>query len=410
MAILTSACGRWTSAVLMAASSMSLVTRQSSTVSSVPAPDTRAAVARARGLALGYNLDYADALAAFREATTDDPHDATAYSLSAATAWIALLFEQGAITVDDYLGQARATLSRGGASPDLVRAFNDDLGRAQTLAEARLRDHPDEAEAHYRVGTVFGFRASYLATVEGRVFASLGPGRRAYREHERVLAIDPSRHDAGLIVGLYRYTIAALPAPLRLIARVVGFDADRSGGLALVEQAARYPSDVQSNALFTLILIYNRESRYDEALAVIGELQQKFPRNRLLWLEAGNTALRAGRAADACRWIEEGLARLAADPRPRAMGEDARWRFAHGEALVALRQSARAEPELRAALDGATRDWLRGRAHRELGKLADLAGDHDRAREEYRVAEQLCRGDHDDEGAEEARALLRTLK
>ena len=68
-----------------------------------------AAALRAEGLQLGYNLDHAEALAAFREAIAADPDDPAGYRLLAATAWIRLLFEQGAITVDDYLGQARAT-------------------------------------------------------------------------------------------------------------------------------------------------------------------------------------------------------------------------------------------------------------------------------------------------------------
>jgi len=66
------------------------------------------AALRARGLELGYNLDYPEALAAFRLAIADAPDDSRAYSLAAATEWTALLFEQGAVTVDDYLGQARA--------------------------------------------------------------------------------------------------------------------------------------------------------------------------------------------------------------------------------------------------------------------------------------------------------------
>ena len=58
-------------------------------------------------------------------------------------------------------------------------------------------------------------------------------------------------------------------------------------GLRLVEEAAAYASDVQANARFTLIVIYNREQRYTDALRVIHELQLQYPRNRLLWLEAG---------------------------------------------------------------------------------------------------------------------------
>jgi predicted Zn-dependent protease len=76
------------------------------------------------------------------------------------------------------------------------------------------------------------------------------------------------------------------------------------------------------------VLLYNREGRHDAALQVIKELQRQYPRNRLLWLEEGKTLLRAGRPADAIVALEEGLARLARDARPRAPGEESRWQQA----------------------------------------------------------------------------------
>jgi len=378
------------------------------TAGAAPVNQAESSVLRARGLQLGYDLDHQDALAAFKSAIAANPGDPTAYRLAAATAWIDLLFRQGAITVDDYLGQARAAIPRSAPDAALDAAFHDALRQALALSEERLRQHPADADAHFQVGAAYGFLASYTATVEGRVLGSLGPARRAYHEHERAMTLDPRRSDAGLIVGMYQYAVSGLPAPIRLLAHLAGFSSGRQRGLRLVEDAARVPSDVQPNALFTLILIYNREARYDDALRVIGELQQRFPRNRLLWLEAGNTALRAGRPAVARAALEEGLARAARDPRPRAFGEEARWRYAYGAALVALKDDAAADGELRAALAGATRDWLRGRAHKELGKLADRAGDRTRALDEYRIADRLCRAERDSDCAEEARTLQKT--
>jgi len=57
---------------------------------------------------------------------------------------------------------------------------------------------------------------------------------------------------------------------------------------------------------------------------------------------------------------------------------------------------------------GATRDWLRGRVHKELGKLADLDGERARALEAYRLAGKLCGQDHDDECAGEVKRLIKT--
>jgi tetratricopeptide (TPR) repeat protein len=194
---------------------------------------------------------------------------------------------------------------------------------------------------------------------------------------------------------------------MRLLAHLAGFGGDRARALRMIEDAARYSSDVQPNALFTLALIYNREARYDDALRVLAELQHRFPRNRLLWLESGSTALRAGRPGDARATLEAGLSRLSRDPRPRAPGEEARWAYAYGATLVALNDGVAADRQLRTALAGTTRDWVRGRVHKELGKLADLAGDRPRALDEYRRADGLCRRDRDTDCSDEAKRLIK---
>jgi predicted Zn-dependent protease len=79
--------------------------------------------------------------------------------------------------------------------------------------------------------------------------------------------------------------------------------------------------------------MYNHEARYDDALRVIESLSQRFPRNRLLWLEAANTNLRAKRYAAAQTAIEQARSLMAHDSRPRAPGEDARWQQAYDEAM-----------------------------------------------------------------------------
>lgn len=159
-----------------------------------------------------------------------------------------------------------------------------------------------------------------------------------------------------------------------------------------------------------LVLLYNREARYADALRAIGELQRRYPRNRLLWLEQGGTEMRAGHPARARAALEEGMTRLWRDRRPRAHGEEARWRFAYGSALARLHELQPAERELRAALAGATRDLVRGRAHKELGTVAALSGQPAIAREEYRLADELCRADRDLDCATEVKTLVRHVR
>jgi tetratricopeptide (TPR) repeat protein len=393
-------------AVAIAASLLPQTVRAQASGADERRPLTPAETLKARGLDYGYNLDYDQALASFRGAMEADPADPAAYRLAAATMWINALFRQGAVMADDYLGQARSDISRQPLPADLATAFHQYIDRSLALAEQKLRAHPGDADAHFQLGAAYGYLTTYKATVEGRVVGGIRTARRAYTEHERTLELDPRRQDAGLTVGTYRYGISTLSAPLRLLAGLAGFGGGREQGLRLIEDAARYPSDTQANARFTLIVIYNRERRYSEALHVIGDLQRLYPRNRLLWLEAGSTTLRAGRYDDARLAIEEGLDKLSRDSRPRAFGEEARWRYYHGAALVGLHRTEAADRELRAVLNGEAVEWLRGRAHNELGKIADLSGDRPRAISEYRLANRICREQHDAACADEASALI----
>ena len=174
----------------------------------------------------------------------------------------------------------------------------------------------------------------------------------------------------------------------------------------MIEEAAAYPGDSQMDAKFALLLLYNREHRFGDALKVIRELQARFPRNRLLWLEAGATALRQKQPAEAETGLTTGIVTLARDNRPRAFGEEALWYYKRGLARVLLGNLPGAESDLHASLASKGRDWVHGRVHTELGKIADLGGNRARAVGEYRVAIALGEKDNDPDGTSEATALV----
>ena len=347
----------------------------------------------ARGLELGFNLDHDEALGVFNEAIAADPGDPMAPRLVAATLWTRTLIRQGAVTADDFLGQAGSTLQPVRRSLGEGGELEAAIARAVALAESRrlgTADPSQDAEALFETGAAYSLLASYTATVGGGVQKSLSAARHAYRDHERVLALDPRRTDAGLVVGMYRYAVSVLPLWSRLLARIAGFDSDRATGLRLVEDASKHPGDFQTSALFSLIVIYNREARYDAALDVNHQLQQRYPRNRLLWLEEGSTAIRAERFEVARAALQRGLAMLAADPRPRAFGELARWHYHLGVALARLRQPIDAERALVRSLGGDSLDWVRGRTYLELAALQADAGSRVNAFDAYRLAARFC--------------------
>jgi predicted Zn-dependent protease len=316
------------------------------------------------------------------------------------------------MTVDDYLGRVNRSGAAAPVAPpaDVAAGFRDAIDRATDIARKRIAQNPKDADAHYQLGAAVGLRASYTATVDGSVSGAFRAAREAYNAHETVLALDPGRKDAGLIVGTYRYIVSTLSLPVRLMAYVVGFGGGKERGLKMIEEAASYGGDNQEDARFALVLLYNRDQRYDDALRTLAVLRERYPRNRLAWLETGATCLRAGRPADAERFLSEGLQRVATDTRQRMFGEDALWYYKRGAARAALGRSADADADLVRALSAEGRKWVHGRTNLELGKLALKAGQRPVARRALEAAINLCDADNDGATADEARRLLNTAK
>ena len=365
---------------------------------------------RHRGETELYSLDNQQALATFREATAADPQDAAAYRALATAIWIDVGLARGTLTADNYLGTiTRNNIALPPPPAHVAAEFNQAIDHAVALARTRLADRPRDVDAHYELGAAIGLRASYIATVDGSLLKAFRAAREAYDAHETVLKLDPSRQDAGLIVGTYRYLIATLSLPLRWAAYMAGFGGGREKGLQLVERSASYPGANQPDARLALSVLLNREGRYVEALAQLAKLRAEFPRNRLLWLETGSTLLRAARAAEADQFLSEGIGHLATDRRTRMFGEEALWFYKRGAARAALGRGVEADDDLRRSIDFEGRGWVHGRAQFALGQLAAKRGDRVATRGYLEAAIRLCESDRDAQTAEQARQWLKNV-
>lgn len=363
---------------------------------------------REKALELAYNLDHDQAMELLRQDVATSPDDPAAHRTLAAIVWLNLLFRRGAVTVDHYLGSfSKTKVDLKKPPPELDAEFKRHVSRAIELARRRVAARPTDPQARYDLGSALAIEASYVATVEGRLIAGLNAARHAFDEHERVLQLDPSRHDAALVVGTYRYLVSTLSLPMRWMAYVVGFGGGRDRGIKMLEQAASQRSDAQIDAMFALILVYNREKRYDDAQRVIQALRRDCPRNRLVVLEAGATALRAGRAQEAETLLTEGMAMAATDTRAKIPGEEALWRYKRGAARAALGRVEAALEDLRVATAGDAQAWVSGRARVELARISLKRGDRRTAQAEARQAEALCRQGNDATCADEAKKLVR---
>ena len=358
--------------------------------------DGRRADLLRQGYDLAYNLDHDEAVAVFAQAIREAPDDPAAHRGIAAITWLRILFLQGRVLVDNNLSRAGGTVSRRRVRTpkppdDLARTFESHVERAVELSEAAVRRAPDDPDAHYELGASVALAASYRASIQGDVLPALRQAKQAYEAHQTVLELDPRRKDAALTLGMYRYLVSLLPRAFRMLAYLVGFDGGKAEALRLIEEAAAYPGETRTEAQFALVLLYNRECEYDDAQRALSDLRRRFPRNRLLWLESAATWLRDEQAAPAERAIEDGFALLAQDDRTRMEGEQAVWHLVRGAARVARGRVTEALPDLAAAEAGPAAAWVKGQAHIELGKIADLEGDRRRARAAYDQGRRHCR-------------------
>jgi tetratricopeptide (TPR) repeat protein len=361
---------------------------------------------RDRASDLTYNLDYDEALRLLRQAVAADPGDAANHRALASTIWLDILFKRGAVTVDHYLGSfSRANVDVRNPPADLDAEFKREVAKAIELGEKRVAAAPRDPQALFEFGTAVGLQASYTASVEGKMMAGFRAARRSYDAAETVLDLDPRRKEAGLVVGTYRYVVSTLSLPMRVMAYVAGFGGGRERGLRMIEETVEAGAENRTDAEFALVLLYNRERRYDDAMRVLRSLHRQYPRNRLVLLEAGATAVRANRPGEAETLLSDGIAQLATDTRPKFPGEDALWHFKRGAARVMLGRQDDARADLRVAISPAAAGWVQGRAHLEMARLAQRQGDRAGTRREADQAITICGRSNDPICVEDARKI-----
>ena len=143
---------------------------------------SQAASLRGQAYEQAYNLDHDRALALFRRALALDPNSPATHRGIATISWLNVAFTRGTVTVDEFLGGApRRTIELPPPPAEQARAFAEHASKALELAEARVRATPSDPDAHYEVGSTVGLQASYMASVEGRLFAAFRAAGRLSR-------------------------------------------------------------------------------------------------------------------------------------------------------------------------------------------------------------------------------------
>lgn len=352
---------------------------------------------RRSGLEALYNLDYEKARRDFSEIARRNPTDPASQQLLAARVWIKTLYESRRLQASLYNSESFYTKGDDKVDPKVVAEFRSLTREAKRLADARLKKNPRDIEAIGFLGTIAGLKASFEEAVERRHFAALRDGSEAVDRHREVLKLDPSYVDVELTIGLYDYVIGSLPLPAKLLAGLTGARGSKKRGLAAIERVAKNGRWSRDDAKSLLILLYTREKRYADVLALARELSAKYPRNYLFRLEAADALVaqaarerKANNAAAAARAETEAFATFDDLLRDRSVRETVSRaldlvHFKYGEVLLTAGQAERAAREFLAATKVERAEpALVTMAYLHAGRAFDLAGRRDEAVAHYR--------------------------
>jgi len=233
-----------------------------------------------------YNLEYDEALAIFRANAAANPNSPEAFNHIAQTILYREMFRTGTLETqmvtgnNPFLRRAEMKIS---AADD--KEFLDSLGRAISLAEARLQQTADDVNALYAMGVSYGLRSNYHFLVHKAWMEALRDATTARKAHNRVTELDASNVDGRLMQGVYDYVIGSLPPLWKALGFLAGYVGDRNRGIEALRLVAEKGRSNRMDAAVILCAILRRENRPKETVPYILDLIEKYPRNYLLRLE-----------------------------------------------------------------------------------------------------------------------------
>jgi len=229
-----------------------------------------------------YNLNFAEAHKTFAKYAQARPQDPLGPTSDAA----AYLFEeldrlgvlQSELFTDDDAFKGR---KKPKPSLEIRRNFSAALARSQAMADEVLKRNPNDKDALFATVLNQGLESDYLALIEKRDLASLGYMKRAGRTAEKLLAIDPNYHDAHLAIGIENYILGLKSAPLRFALRLYGAKTDKEEGVAKLRLVAEKGHYLLPFARLLLSVAALRDKDRETARALLQDLSDEFPGNRL---------------------------------------------------------------------------------------------------------------------------------
>ena len=261
-----------------------------------------------------YNLDFDPALQIFAEVAEAEPDSAAVSAFWSCALLYEMLAEQGTLQSQLFVTNDFLDKSPPAVDPALEAQYVSVREDAERRAERRLAANPDDVDALFALGLVYGNAANYMAGVKARYFRGLRLGERAHDIHSRLREMRPDIHDTGVVLGVREYVIGTLPRAHRFMVLFVGARGDRELGLEYMRDAVAHGEFLGPYAQVLLAMASIREGDLAAATSLAEDLADRYPRNPLVRLELLKLYREQQRYEDAQRLARSLLGDLTADP------------------------------------------------------------------------------------------------
>jgi tetratricopeptide (TPR) repeat protein len=335
-----------------------------------------------------YNMELSEARETFAELGRLEPLSPAGPYYEATTLWTGEFTRRGGMSgatfrTGDYWSSSREETPEASLDHDFKRLVQETIQRAEKL----LKKAPDDEDALFFRGGAEGLTSAYLASVERSYYGAYQAGKRAKEYHERLLKLDPDYADACLLPGIFEYTLATLPRSLRIVGFLVGIRGSKERGMSLVERAVEGGRRTRWVARLSMSVMNERERRYGDALRLLVELEQAFPKNPFFTMERGSVHLLRKDWMAARRSFEEVAAAVTRDPGSPSnrLLPESLVLLRLGESYLFAKSYDQAARELDRALGTpGVPDWVRAQIFLRRGMCSDARGQRVAAEWDYR--------------------------
>jgi len=336
-----------------------------------------------------YNLEYDQAIAELEKGAAADPNSIALHNYLAQCIQFREMFKVGALESELVTGNnSFVRRPKIDTTPEIEKRFFDEIGKAMSLAEARLKANPNDTKALYALGVTYGLRGNWNFLVRKAWREALHDATTARKMCNRVSELDPNDYDARLVQGAHDYIVGSLPAFYKMLGFLVGFRGDKEKGIRTLHEVAKKGRANSVDAEVFLCAIYRREEKWQAAMPLLDDLIGRFPRNYLLRFEQAQMYSSMGqkdKAIDSIQKVAElkksgapGFGNLPMERIYYQIGNIQFWYRDYDLAVDNLTKAAVGCSNL--DLNTGTLTWMR------LGQVYDLTNRRTLAMEAYRKA------------------------